>query len=108
MDATMSNMINGGGDTKGGTQTQHDATQGGTRYAPISINEAALFEDGQPQVTKGASRRWRICAFVRHGWMLDKIQFVVPNKGVSHFERRSQLLPQAQAFGRSSICERPE
>jgi hypothetical protein len=37
--------------TYGGTQTQQDATH----VIPISINEAPLFEEDQPQVVKGAS-----------------------------------------------------
>jgi hypothetical protein len=48
----MADMING----EGSTRTQH-ATQGGTHAAPISIDEAPLFEDELPQVTKGASHR---------------------------------------------------
>jgi hypothetical protein len=57
MEATMVDMINGGGGTEGGSSTQHDATQGGTQAAPISIDEAPLFKEEQPQVTKGASHR---------------------------------------------------
>jgi hypothetical protein len=64
MEATMADMINGGGGTEGGTQGQHDANfggtqtqQGGTHAATISIGETPLFEDEQPQVTKIVSRR---------------------------------------------------
>ncbi|XP_071683523.1 uncharacterized protein [Lolium perenne] len=52
----MDDMINGGGGTEGGTYTQHNATQGGTEAVPISIDEAPLFEEQLPQVTKGTSR----------------------------------------------------
>jgi hypothetical protein len=31
----------------------------------------------------------RTCAFARHGWKFEKIQYVVPNKGVAYYGTRS-------------------
>jgi hypothetical protein len=79
-DEAMEAMINEGG----GTETQR-ATQADTQTVSIDIEDELAPQAAGESMSTGGYTELRTHAFAKHGWRLDKIQFVLPNKRVAHF-----------------------